>query len=127
MRKNSNATFSTKQKGKLAEVVALFYLRFCGYKIIEKNFTTKFGELDIIAKKKDTIVIIEVKARYKQSEWHPLSAINQQKKMKIKNLVKYYIISRQLFGLNLRIDAVILKRCFFWFSIKHYKNLFSLI
>ena len=57
---------STKKKGWLAEWVACGYLVFRGYLIIEKNFRTSFGELDIIAKKNQTFVIVEVKSRYKK-------------------------------------------------------------
>ncbi len=118
--------FSTKKKGWLAEWVACSYLVFQGHLIVERNFQTSFGELDIIAKKKQTFVIIEVKSRYKKSDWHPLDAIDSKKRNKIRKLAKYYIAAKKLFGKNLRMDVLTVEKKFFWFSIKHYKNVFSL-
>jgi len=48
--------------GRLGEQVAVTYLEQQGFKIIARNFKTDFGEIDILAKKKDVLVIVEVKA-----------------------------------------------------------------
>ncbi len=117
---------STKKKGWLAEWVACGYLVFRGYLIIEKNFRTSFGELDIIAKKNQTFVIVEVKSRYKKGDWHPLTAIDSKKKNKIRKLINYYIATKKLFGKNLRVDVLTVEKKKFWFSVKHYENIFSL-
>ncbi|WP_297889701.1 YraN family protein, partial [Sulfurihydrogenibium sp.] len=47
--------------GKEKEDIAANYLKEKGYEILERNFYTKYGEIDIIAYKDDTIVIVEVK------------------------------------------------------------------
>lgn len=99
-------------------------MRLHGYRIIQKNFTTNFGELDIIAQKNNVVVIVEVKSRYFKSDWHPLSSIDKKKQAKIKKLSKYYILYKDLQGVNLRIDAITLQRKFVFFVIKHYKNIF---
>ena len=51
------------QFGILAEKIAMFFLRLKGYKILEWRYKSRFGEVDIIAKKSAVIVAIEVKAR----------------------------------------------------------------
>ena len=84
----------------MAEWIACSYLVLRGYLIIERNFRTSFGELDIIAKINQTFVIIEVKSRYKKSDWHPLDAIDSKKRNKIRKLAKYYIAAKKLFGSN---------------------------
>lgn len=53
----------SQAKGKLGECIARIYLRLHLYKILEKNFRTNTGEIDIIAKKGETIVFVEVKFR----------------------------------------------------------------
>ena len=53
----------SKSKGKLGECIARIYLRLHLYKILEKNFKTNTGEIDIIAKTAKTIVFVEVKFR----------------------------------------------------------------
>ena len=52
-----------KELGKKGEELALRFLKKRGYRIIEKNYVCKMGEMDIIAKEKDTLVFIEVKTR----------------------------------------------------------------
>lgn len=50
----------SKSKGKLGECIARIYLRLHLYKILEKNFKTNTGEIDIIAKKGKTIVLLKL-------------------------------------------------------------------
>lgn len=59
----SAAKISAQKKGIYAEALAVFALRLKGYKILERNFKTKLGEIDIIAIKRDLVAIVEVKAR----------------------------------------------------------------
>lgn len=54
---------AAEQRGHRSEWVAAWYLRFNGYRILAKRFKTKAGEVDIIARKKDLIIMVEVKAR----------------------------------------------------------------
>ncbi|TSC64026.1 MAG: putative endonuclease, partial [Parcubacteria group bacterium Gr01-1014_91] len=49
--------------GKLGEEVARAYLQKKGYKIIEQNWRTKRGEIDIIAKKGDVLALVEVRTK----------------------------------------------------------------
>jgi len=51
------------KKGRLAEVLAALYLQGKGYKIIERRYKTKMGEIDLIARKNDLLIIAEVKKR----------------------------------------------------------------
>ncbi len=52
-----------ERRGHRGEWLAAWFLRFKGYRIVTKRFKTKTGEVDIIARKKDLIVMVEVKAR----------------------------------------------------------------
>ena len=52
-----------KELGKAGEDVSCIYLEQIGYRIIERNFTCRQGEIDIVAKDKDEYVFIEVKTR----------------------------------------------------------------
>ena len=60
---NSQKNLYKKFLGDKGELIALNYIKKNGYKILEKNYKTKFGEADIIAKKDDLICFIEVKTR----------------------------------------------------------------
>lgn len=77
--------------GKEGEKLAIDYLLARGYKILEKNFRTNFGEIDIIAKHGKYIVIIEVKRRISENFGSPEIAVNQRKQEKLKKLALYYL------------------------------------
>ncbi|HYY12956.1 MAG TPA: YraN family protein [Chthoniobacterales bacterium] len=60
------------------------FLRKNGYKIIYRNFRgNSGGEIDIVARDKDTLVFVEVKTRSTEEFGRPLSAIDQQKRNRI--------------------------------------------
>ena len=52
----------SRAKGNIAEANAVIYLQENGYIIVEQNFYSRFGEIDIIATKEDTLHFIEVKS-----------------------------------------------------------------
>jgi putative endonuclease len=77
--------------GKKGENAAIVYLEKKGYKIVTQNFTTPFGEVDIIAWDKSTLVFIEVKARKSLNYGRPFESITKQKMKKIGNVALYYL------------------------------------
>ncbi len=76
--------------GKKGEDYCVKMLKKSKYKIITRNFRSKFGEIDIIAKKNDTVIFIEVKTRDKNSWHHPAEAVDYYKRKKIISTAKYY-------------------------------------
>ncbi len=54
---------SYEKAGRRAETLAEIYLRLKGYRILERRYQCRSGEIDIIARKKDVLAIIEVKQR----------------------------------------------------------------
>ncbi|GAB6183354.1 YraN family protein [Thermodesulfovibrio hydrogeniphilus] len=77
--------------GREGEKLAAEYLNKKGYKILETNFRTKFGEIDIVAKNKDFIVIVEVKTRLSDKFGEPELAVDYRKQQKLKKLALYYL------------------------------------
>ncbi len=77
--------------GREGEKLAVDYLNKKGYKILEKNFRTKLGEIDIIAKDGNFIVIVEVKRRFSDKFGEPELAVNYRKQQKLKKLALYYL------------------------------------
>ena len=77
--------------GERGEGLAIKFLKKKGYKIIEQNYKTPLGEIDIIAKDKDTIVFIEVKARESLSYGLPFESVNITKRRKIANVALLYL------------------------------------
>lgn len=84
-------TLSTSKKGLKGEKYAEDLLKKKGYKIIEKNFRSMYGEIDIIAKKGGCLYFCEVKTRWSKSYGFPEESINNDKLNKIKKTIYYYL------------------------------------
>ncbi len=92
--------------GIIGEKIAQNYLKNKGYKIIETNFYTRKGEIDIIAQKDKCIIFVEVKTRNNFEYGTPAMAVNAIKKTHIKNSAKIYIHTNKLYGWNVRFDVI---------------------
>jgi putative endonuclease len=95
-----------KVSGDHAEKIAIKYLINKSYKIIEKNYKNKIGEIDIIAKDKDILVFVEVKFRSNDYFGLPREAVNTNKQFKIRNVATQYITSNKLFDKTCRFDVL---------------------
>lgn len=82
--------------GKIGEEKAIEFLKKNGYKIIEKNYRTKIGEIDIIAKRKKEIIFIEVKTRSSDEFGLPEEAVNEIKLRKIEKVALTYLNSKKI-------------------------------
>ena len=95
-----------KKFGEKGEALAAGQLKKEGYQIIETNYRTKLGEIDIIAKDKDTIVFVEVKARSSVRFGSPKWAVTPQKQKKISVVALYYLKSTNQSNAKARFDVV---------------------
>lgn len=77
--------------GKTGEDLAAHYLRRKGYYIIEQNYRTKIGEIDIVARHKKTLIFCEVKTRMGKLYGHPIEAVTVSKQKRIKKLAEMYL------------------------------------
>src|SRR5690348_10664811 len=94
-----------KQIGNSGEEEAVNYLQKNGYKIIQKNYRCKIGEIDIIAKDSDYLVFIEVKSRKDNQYGAPGEAVNYFKQQKIIKVAQYYLMTKGI-DPNVRFDVV---------------------
>ena len=75
---------NTKQQiGKIGEDLATKYLSSSGYRILERNYRGKQGEIDIIATEKNKIIFVEVKARTNLKYGRPAEAVTKTKQIQI--------------------------------------------
>jgi putative endonuclease len=81
-----------KNKGFKYEKIAKKYLLDNNYKILEENFISKFGEIDIIAAKDGKLHFIEVKGRKNITHGYPREAVNFSKQKKLRSAAKYYFM-----------------------------------
>jgi putative endonuclease len=95
-----------KELGKKGEEVAVRYLKKKGYRIVERNYVCKMGEMDIIAKEKDTWAFIEVKTRTSTTFGPPQLAVNPTKQMQLSKVALCFLKEKQLEDVRARFDVV---------------------
>lgn len=95
-----------KEVGTYGECEALKYLEKSGYIIIEKNFRSKYGEIDLIAKDGDYITFVEVKLRCGKLYGTPSESITYSKQLKIYRTAQYYIMKKRLHDNYFRFDVI---------------------
>lgn len=82
---------NTRFIGNKAEDLACNYLKKLGFRILKRNFYIRGGEIDIIAKDKDILVFIEVKARYSHKFGLPIESITPWKLKALQKSALFYI------------------------------------
>lgn len=92
--------------GKRSETDAVTHLKKLGYKILETNYRNRLGEIDIIAKDRDTIAFVEVKARKSKAYGHPKWAITPKKQRKISMVALSYLKTTRQIHSKARFDVV---------------------
>jgi putative endonuclease len=95
-----------KELGKKGEEVALRFLKKNGYRILERNYVCKLGEIDIIAKEKDTLAFIEVKTRTSTLFGPPQLAVTLSKQMQLSKAALYFLKEKRLENVKARFDVV---------------------
>jgi putative endonuclease len=101
MRKEYNSVY-----GAVGEFDASEYLRKKGYKILEKNYKNNFGEIDIIAMDKKTIVFVEVKMRATLKFGRPSEAVDERKQYKIRSVASFYLLRNRKSDSPCRFDVI---------------------
>lgn len=109
--------------GKLAEDLASQELAKKGYQIIKRNFQNRFGEIDIIAKQKNVLVFVEVKAKTGDNFGMPEEMVGRGKLGKIRAMATIYNHGKEV---NCRIDviAVVLDESGNLQRLTHYENVY---
>ncbi len=111
----------SSQIGKLAEEMAAKFLENNGYNVIERNFRTRFGEIDIVATEGDTLVFVEVRFRSSKGFGLPEESIDRRKIRKIVSTADRYISMKNLHFSDIRFDVIAVDRE----GIRHIKNAFE--
>lgn len=92
--------------GKFGENEAVEYLKQKGYKILERNFECRQGEIDIIALDKDELIFIEVKTRKSFLYGMPVEAVSEEKQKHLFKAIEYYLYKRNLQNEYIRVDVI---------------------
>jgi putative endonuclease len=123
------ATGGNKGTGELGEEIAANFLIARGFRILERNFRCKGGEVDIIARDPGdkSLVFIEVKARRDLSYGVPQLAVTPFKQRQISKAALTWLSKNRLHDTNARFDVIaILLHSSDQHAIEHIKNAFDL-
>lgn len=119
---------SEKRKfGDRGEKIAEDFLKSKGYKIIDHNYQKPWGEIDLVSKKDNLLVFIEVKTRDSKNIEHYLAeySINTPKIKKLQKICETYLIEKKYpYGQKWQIDVLAISINDFTnkAKIKHFKN-----
>lgn len=92
--------------GQKGESIAADYLEKKGYIILERNFRTPYGEIDLICKQANVIIFVEVKSRTNRSLGPPEISITSRKAGHLRGAAEYFIQQHPELTNDWRIDAV---------------------
>ena len=98
--------YTNVSQGRDGEEKAVQFLKNKGYKIIDRNFRLKNGEVDIVATFKNILVFIEVKTRTSKDFGTPFEAINYYKMKALVRVAQYYKMIHPKLPDQMRIDAI---------------------
>ena len=93
-------------RGSSGEDIAVKYLQTHGYRVLDRNFTTSVGEVDIFVTDESMLIAVEVKSRLSLEYGTPAEAVNHEKIKKISQVTSQYIKKFRLFGTPVRFDVV---------------------
>lgn len=119
---------ASSEIGQKGENLAAEFLENCGYKILERNFKTPFGEIDIISKKEKILAIVEVKSalvkRFSNPEFAPELHVNKRKRQKLIKLGEFYLAShKKLVDIPWEIDIVAVEiNPYGLYEIRHWRQ-----
>lgn len=98
------------QLARWGENIAREYLIAQGIAILQMNFRSKLGEIDIVGKENEDVVFFEVKTRSSKNFGYPEEAVNQKKINKIEVVANDFLDFNKLSDANWRIDTVAIIR-----------------
>lgn len=118
--------YQNQQTGKKGEDIVTEYLINKGYYILERNFSCKLGEIDIIAIDsitKNELVFIEVKSRTQSLYGTPAEAVNYKKTKHIYKVAEFFLMIHKLESSFIRFDVIeVLEKTNQKIQIHHIKN-----
>ena len=95
-----------KELGRKGEELAIQFLKKTGYRILMTNYVCKLGEIDIIAKEKDTLAFVEVKTRTSTLFGPPELSVTPFKQMQISKAALCFLKEKDLEEAKARFDVV---------------------
>lgn len=112
-----------RRLGDEGEQRAAEFLYQKGYTILARNYATRFGELDIIAKHQGRIVVIEVKTRTSNAFGLPEEAIDYRKQRHLAMMTRWYMLKEKRKEQSVQIDCIAIDYTHTPPAIRHLENI----
>ena len=121
------AAQSTTATGSAAERTAATFLRDRGYHVLEHNFRSRGGEIDLIALDGGTLVFVEVKLRRTLSRGTPIEAVSPLKQARVARAAAAYLAYSGRVFPRIRFDVISIMKTSARTEITHFKAAFSAV
>lgn len=92
--------------GKKSERVGVRFLKSNRHKILTQNFSSKWGEIDIVSKHRDTLVFTEVRSKHSEAFGTPEETVDIRKQARIRKTAEYYLHVHHLTDCACRFDVI---------------------
>lgn len=109
-----------EQGKKFEELAARFYIDN-GFEVLERNWRAGHKEIDLIVRKDDIVVFVEVKSTYSKKFGHPAERVDRKKIHNLTDCARQYIIAQKLDSVDLRFDVVTFANG----QLEHFPNAFE--
>jgi putative endonuclease len=96
----------TSVKGSRSEALAASYLQQQGYRILERNYRCRQGEIDIVAEEGDVLCFVEVRSSRSQAHGSPLETVDRGKQRRVIQAARCYLHLRSSPEREVRFDVV---------------------
>jgi len=93
-------------RGRWGERVAALHYRRDGFSVVERNWSCRHGEIDLILARDDLIVFCEVKTRARSSHGGPVAAVGPAKQRRLRRAAEEWIHARRITIGSFRFDVV---------------------
>jgi putative endonuclease len=120
---NSSNKKRNIEKGRSYEKLAALYFEQKGFQILERNWRAGRKELDLIVKKDNLLIFVEVKSASSKKYGHPSERVDQKKIANLSNAANQYLIDKNIKNMDLRFDVV----TFLEGQLEHYPDAFEVI
>jgi putative endonuclease len=117
-------TYARQKLGIDGETLACEELEKRGYSIVERRFRTRFGEIDVVADDRGTVVFVEVKTKTDSSFSDPVESVTKQKQRRLVSMAEQYVAYHRIDHMPCRFDVVTVDTSMAPCKVTHYKDAF---
>ncbi len=99
-------TYARQQLGLRGEDFARVELERLGYRILDRRYRSRFGEIDLVARDGGTVVFVEVKTKTDSTFGDPAEMVTRQKQRRLVSMAEEYVAGHHLQAMPCRFDVV---------------------